>query len=148
MSGWISVCGWRKFQHYDPAKRQPPWIKAYTDLLDNENYLALSSRQRGILHGIWLAYAAARCELGSSPARVGLRIGDPTVRSRDILSLCDAGFLAIVASKALAEGYHDATPEVETEVETEEDTNYALVTSDEGLPTLKVVGLEGVLREI
>ena len=121
-NGWISVIGWRRFQHYDPAKRQPPWIKSYTELLDNEEYLALSARLRGILHGIWLAYAAARCQLGASPARIGLRIGEPSVRARDLEALRDAGFIAIVASKALAEGYQDASPRVyasETDVETE-----------------------------
>lgn len=119
------MVGWRRFQHYDPSKRQPPWIKTYTDLLDNEEYLALSLRLRGILAGIWLAYASSRSQLGSNPARIGLRIGDSSVRARDIQALCDAGFLRIVASKALAEGYHDASPrahasDVETETEEEQ----------------------------
>lgn len=118
--GWISVRNWRKFQHYDPAKRQPPWIKNYTELTDDDAYGGLTLRQRGLLHGIWLAYARSRC--GLRVARVGLMVGDDTVRIRDIESLSHAGFLDIVASKTLAEGYHSASARVhagETEEETE-----------------------------
>lgn len=117
MSGFIAIRNWRKFQHYDPAKRRPLWIKNYTELLDDENYLKLSSRQRGILHAIWLAAASTRSVLGSSPARLGRIIGDPTVRRRDITSLSHAGYIRIFASKELAERYQDASPEVEKEKE-------------------------------
>ena len=116
---WISVRNWRKFQHYDPNKRAPIWIKNYTDLLDDEDYLRLTARQRSILHGIWLLYAASRCKLGSSPALLGQRLGDESVRTRDIESLVHAGWIDIVASKTLAEGYQHASPEVEREVERE-----------------------------
>jgi hypothetical protein len=127
VSGWVSVVGWRRFQHYDPSKRQPPWIKTYTELLDDEDYLKLTARQRAILHGIWLAYASSRCELGASPVRLASRLGLDGVQRRDLDSLSSAGFIEIVASKTLAEGYHDASPrahasetETETETETEE----------------------------
>jgi hypothetical protein len=118
---WISVRNWRKFQHYDPAKRQPPWIKVYNELLDEDAYASLTLRQRGLLHGIWMAYARSRC--GLRVARVGLMVGDDTVRIRDIEALNHAGFIDIVASKTLAEGYHDASARAharEVEVETEE----------------------------
>jgi len=168
---WISVIGWRSFQHYDPAKRQPPWIKLYTELLDDEEYLALTPRLRGILAGIWLAYASSRSQLGSNPARIGLRIGDSSVRARDISALCDAGFIAIVASKTLAEGYHDASaharPRAREDVETETDVEPEPVLSSSSsspptnnrdvdpvdaaaLParTRPVVAPEGVLRGV
>ena len=141
---WISVCGWRRFQHYDPAKRQPPWIKSYVELLDDEDYLALTPRLRGILHGIWLAYAASRSQLGSNPARIGLRIGDNSVRARDIEALCDAGFIEIVASKALAEGYHAASAraharDVETETDVETEKTSSRVTEQAVRPELQDV---------
>jgi hypothetical protein len=120
---WISVRNWRKFQHYDPAKRQPPWIKVYNELLDEDAYASLTLRQRGLLHGIWMAYARSRC--GLRVARVGLMVGDDTVRIRDIEALNHAGFIEIVASKTLAEGYHDASaharPRARVETETEEE---------------------------
>jgi hypothetical protein len=117
---WISVRGWRRFQHYDPAKRQPPWIKAYTELMSDDAYLGLSLRLRGILHGIWLAYAESRCALGANPVRLGLILGDSSVRTRDLARLNHAGFIEFVASKALAEGYRSRA-RVETETEKEEE---------------------------
>jgi hypothetical protein len=116
---YISVRHWRRFQHYDPGKRQPPWIKLYTELLDNEDYLGLSLRRRAILHGIWLSYARSRCVLGASSVRLGRMIGETSVQKRDLNALVQAGFIEVVASKELAEGYQSATPEVETEAEVE-----------------------------
>jgi hypothetical protein len=82
---WISVVDWRRFQHYDPAKRVPPWIKNYTELLDDDEYLRLTSRQRGLLHGIWLLYAASRCKLSDSPALLTRRLGlGPTTAERGL----------------------------------------------------------------
>jgi hypothetical protein len=106
--GWISIPGWRRFQHYDPAKRQPPWIKAYLELLDDEDYLALAPGARSLLHGIWLMYASSRCQVRfdarSISARLRLR-----VTTSQLVSLSDAGWIAEVASKTLAVGYHDAS---------------------------------------
>jgi hypothetical protein len=116
---WISVRNWSKFQHYDPAKRVPPWIKAYVELLADEAYLRLSAHRRAVLHGIWLAYASSRCQLPierltgaprahhatlSLSSRLQLR-----VTTADLKALKDAGFLTFVASKTLAEGYHAAS---------------------------------------
>jgi hypothetical protein len=108
MGMFISVRDWRTFQHYDPSKRQPPWIKHYTELLSNDDYLGLTLRLRGILAGIWLAYAESRCKLGANPAKLGRLLGDDSVRTRDLNSLNRAGFIDIVASKELAEGYQEA----------------------------------------
>lgn len=130
---WISVRDWRKFQHYDPTKRQPPWIKVYNELLDSDDYGGLTLRQRGILHGLWMAYARSGCGLRAS--RVGLMIGDDSVKKRDLDALNHAGYIDFVASKTLAEGYHDASTlararaEAETEKEVEEETNPKAVSS-------------------
>jgi len=91
---------WDEFQHY--KDRDPAWIKNYTRLLADENYLALTLRQRGILHGVWLLYAASGRKLGSSPARLGLMLGDSSVRRRDIERLEQAGFIRVFASTPLA----------------------------------------------
>ena len=157
MDGWISVRNWRKFQHYDPAKRQPPWIKTYTELLDEDDYAGLTLRQRGLLHGVWLAYARSRCGLRAS--RVGLMVGDDTVKKRDLDALNHAGFIDIVASKTLAEGYHDASArarDVEVETEEEKETPPVLPTStsnghtaeeDSRLEFLEALALEEQERE-
>lgn len=141
---WISVRNWRSFQHYDPSKRIPPWIKNYTELLDTEEYLGLGFRLRGLLHGIWLEYAASRCQLGASPATLGRRLGDDSVRTRDLETLNHAGFIDIVASKTLAEGYQAASAslsvtrtgarslETEKETEKEQDQQAPKLTTPNG----------------
>jgi len=111
---WIVVPNWREFQHY--TDRDPTWIKSYTRLLNDDDYLGLTMRQRGILHGLWLLYAA--CDglvRGSSPARLGLMLGDDSVRTRDIAALNHAGFIQLSASRPLALRYQLASPEKERE---------------------------------
>jgi hypothetical protein len=105
---WISVRNWRKFQHYDPAKRIPPWIKNLTELMSNDSYLGLSLHQRGVLHGIWMEYARARCQLPASTSTLTRRLGERVTRPT-LIALIDAGFIDFVASKLLAEGYQDAS---------------------------------------
>ena len=53
---WIIVPDWQRFQHYGLA-RQPTWIKNSIGLLHKDEYLDLPMAARGLLHGIWLAYA-------------------------------------------------------------------------------------------
>lgn len=105
---WISVRNWRKFQHYDPAKRQPPWIKVYTELMSDEAWLALSGNDRSVLCCIWLEYASSRCRLRadsrSLTRQLNLRVTKAT-----LTRLNHAGYIDIVASKTLAEGYHGAS---------------------------------------
>ena len=119
--GYISVRNWRKFQHYDPEKRVPPWIKNHTELMDTDEYLDLSGNQRAVLHGLWLEYAKSRCQLSENTASISRRLG-LRVTKRTLDALVHAGFIEIVASKELADGYHDASPEVEVEVEKEKET--------------------------
>lgn len=121
--GWISIRNWRRFQHYDPAKRVPPWIKAYTELMDDAAYLELTEHCALVLHRLWLTYASARCQLPLTTSTLSRQLGLRVMR-RDLERLCDAGFIAIVASKMLAEGYHDASASrarEETETEEEKD---------------------------
>ena len=143
---WISVRNWRKFQHYDPAKRNIIWIKTYTELLDDEAYLALPLRLRGLLHGLWLAYA--RSDLGSSPAVLGRKLGDSTVRQRDLEALQQAGFISIVASKTLASRYHIASLDVDVDVEEEKTPNpQPVVPTPNGEPQ-QLPDLQHILRDM
>jgi len=119
MSDWISVRNWRKFQHYDPAKRVPPWIKNNTELMADDAYLSLSGNDRAVLHGLWLEYASSRCRLrlddvsSTSRTRFGTRSISRRlnlrVTSGTLTRLNHAGFIDFVASAALAEGYHSAS---------------------------------------
>jgi hypothetical protein len=118
---YISVKGWRAFQHYDPAKRTPPWIKQYTELLHDDAYMALPVGTALVLHRLWLEYASSRCRLAVETAsltrRLGVRVTMPQLKS-----LKSAGFIDFVASAKLADGYHTATPEVEVRSREEKDS--------------------------
>lgn len=121
--GWISVRNWRKFQHYDPDKRVPPWIKNNTDLMSNDDYLTLTEHRALMLHRLWLEYASSRCQLSDDTLILSRRLG-MRVLTTDLVSLNHAGFIDIVASKALAEGYQSASARAhaeETETEREEE---------------------------
>jgi hypothetical protein len=113
---YIWIPRWDEFQHY--KDRQPPWIKVYTRLLHDDDYLSLSGHRRSILHGLWLVFASSsrrvRLDSRSLSARLQLRI-----TSEDLKALNRAGFVEVVASKALAERLQSARPETETETETE-----------------------------
>ena len=117
MSGWLRVSKWETFQHYGD-KRNPVWIKNYIELLHDEAYLGLTLHQRGVLHGVWLSYAAARRQLPDSTAAVSRRLGERVTRAT-LDALIHAGFLEVSASKALASCEHSARPEEDKEVDKE-----------------------------
>lgn len=116
--GWISVRNWRHFQHYDPAKRQPRWLKLYTELLSDDAWLELSGNDRAVLVCLWLEYASSRCRLRADTRSLSRQLS-LRVTSATLDRLVHAGFIDIVASKLLADGYQSASPEVEREVEEE-----------------------------
>jgi hypothetical protein len=116
LTRYISVHNWRKFQHYDPAKRTPVWIKDHLDQQDRDDYRALTFAQRGLLQNIRQAYARSHCTLRDDPAALTRRFGQ-RVRRRQLDALNHAGFIDFVASAALADGYQVASTEVEVEVE-------------------------------
>ena len=100
MSGeerWIIVPHWNRFQHY--TDRNPPWIKAYTELLHNDDWLALTDAQRGVLLTIWLEYAAS-----SGVAKVSKIARSVLSKNlqRNLEALNHAGFIQLSASKPLA----------------------------------------------
>ena len=118
---WISVRNWRKFQHYDPAKRQPPWIKVYTELMSDAAWLELSGNDRSVLCCLWLEYASSRCRLRADTRSLTRQL-HLRVTSATLQRLNHAGYIDLVASAALADGYHDASPRAhDVEVETEEE---------------------------
>lgn len=124
-SGFIVVRNWGRFQHYDPAKRTPPWVKNHTDLTSNDEYRRLPGGTRAVLHGLWIEYAKAHGTLTADThdlsGRLALR-----VTSVQLERLTAAGFLDIVASKALAlERYQLASASrARREAEAEEETPF------------------------
>jgi hypothetical protein len=94
---WITIPNWDRFQHYGHYRR-PPWIKNYTMLLHKDDYLDLSFAARGLLHGIWLAYADRDGLLRTTDLHPCLhgRVEQPHLES-----LNHAGLIALSASKPL-----------------------------------------------
>ncbi len=120
---YIVIPRWDEFQHRDMARSTvPPWIKTYTKLLHDDEYLALTGDQRAILHGLWLEYASSRRRLRldtrSLSSRLRLR-----VTSAQLEALNHAGFIEFSASKYAS---NLASLEVEVEVEVEKDQKQVL----------------------
>jgi hypothetical protein len=97
---WIIVKNWKRFQHPDVSRGEsaPIWIRNYTRLLHDEDYLSLSWTQRGLLHGIWLEYAASDGRLPDDTSTLSRRLGERVLRVT-LDSLYHAGFLTTSASK-------------------------------------------------
>ena len=95
---WIIVRNWERFQHY--KDRDPYFIKLYTELQHDHNWLALTGHQRAVLVGIWLEYASARCQLPLNTAsltrRLALRVSSATLEA-----LNPAGFIEFSSRAAL-----------------------------------------------
>lgn len=95
---WIVVKNWQRFQHY--RDRDPLWIKNYTDLLKNDDYLALSMASRGLLHVIWLAYAAKSCHVRVKDVS---RLCHRSASYYQLIALNHAGFIEFTASEPIAQ---------------------------------------------
>lgn len=111
MSGqerWIVIPHWdaddehRGFQHY--TDRDPIWIKNYRDLLARDEYLTLNFHLRGVLHGLWLEYAASNRRIRDVTLTLTRRLGQ-RVTTRDLERLNDAGFIVFSDSAPLARCY-------------------------------------------
>ena len=97
--GWIVIRRWDEFQHRDMARSTvPPWIKTYTKLMGDDDFLRLSFHLRGVLLSLWLEYATARRQLSDSTVGLSRRLGH-RVTTRDLVSLSRAGFIEVSASK-------------------------------------------------
>lgn len=110
---WIVIPKWdgpKGFQHY--KDRAPKWIKNQSTLMAKDEYLGLTFHQRGVLHGLWLEYAASNRQLRDNTLTLTRRLGQRVSR-RDLDALNHAGFLEY----ALAPRYHDASLEVEVDKE-------------------------------
>lgn len=96
---WIVIPRWRGgkdgFQHY--GDRDPKWIKNYTRLLHNDDYLRLTGHRRALLHGLWLAYAMSGGCVAVDPQMVGRQLG-LVVKMADLEALNHAGFIHFSAS--------------------------------------------------
>jgi hypothetical protein len=98
-AGFVYVLGWEKFQHPDAVRSgHMPWVKLYTDLLGNDDWLELSPADRTLLNGLWMLtgrYGNGRLRADSGHLNARLKI-----RKGSLDRLKDAGFIEIRASKS------------------------------------------------
>lgn len=122
---WIVVRNWRRYQHYHKRRggapegaeaATPTWIKLYVRLLNDETYLNLTGHQRGVLHGLWLLYAASGGQLTDDTASLSRRLGLRVTRET-LDSLNDAGFIELSASNPLGQKREEESREEETREE-------------------------------
>lgn len=103
------IPNWRRFQHY--KKRNPIWIKVYTELMSDPAFLGLTFAQRGLLISLWLEYARSRRSIIGHTSGVYRALGRHVTTSQ-LKTLSDAGFIEISASKPASKRYQSASPEL------------------------------------
>jgi hypothetical protein len=115
---WIVIPHWHGkngkdgFQHY--RDRDPVWVKAYTRLMRDDDYLRLTLAERGLLLGLWLEYASTDGQLLGDSRSLARRLAQK-ITTKQLERLNHAGFIEFSASKPLALRYQHASPETETE---------------------------------
>jgi hypothetical protein len=138
---YIWIRNWHKFQHYG-NHRTPPWIKSYIELLSDDHYLNLSHHQRGVLHGLWLAFASSRRQLILDTRSLSRRLNG-RVTTQQLEALIDAGFIEVIASNVLAERLQDASPEQNREEDIKKKQ-----TEQEILPDVRSVNHQAALDRL
>ena len=114
----LKICNWEKFQHY--KKRNPPWIKLYASILDDDDFDCLPDDSK-LLYLCLLPFASRR----ENKVRADLRWLQKklpiqkTISNKVLQPLIDAGFIDCYQddSKMIASCKQNATPETETETE-------------------------------
>jgi hypothetical protein len=83
---YLQVKNWERFQHYKNKDNPPPWIKLYSDLLTNYEFLQLSEQERYQLIGIWLLASKTRGRIPEDASYVARCIGTKRLDLRYFLS--------------------------------------------------------------
>jgi hypothetical protein len=115
---YLQVKNWARFQHY--KHRKPPWIRLYRDLLDSLDFHSLPLASRALAPLIWLlASDTVEGRIEYIPEQIAFRLRTTVKDLEEALKpLIDKGFLSL-ASNTLASRVQHATPEGETERESE-----------------------------
>lgn len=122
----IKIRNWDRFQHYDPKKRTPPWIKLHRQLLENRQWHALTGDASKLLVECWIiasesADGTIDCEVEDLAFRLRK---DPSKTALLLQEIESVGLIEVTgknASAVLARRQRDATPEAEAETEAEEE---------------------------
>ena len=113
----LSIKNWTKFQHYQTGRGAPPWIKLYRDLLNDRNWHLLEPEAAKFLVSCWLIASENEGNLPNiETLAFRLRLASKEVVK--LISLCN-NWIISDDSNVLAERYQHATPETETDTETD-----------------------------
>ena len=85
------VRNFEKFQHY--KNRNPPWIKLYTNTLENYEFGSLPDASKAHLTAIWLLASRAEGELPYDSDWISKRIN--ATEKVDLQLLADVGFIVL-----------------------------------------------------
>ena len=132
---YIKVVNFEKYQHYDPKKRRPPWIKLYNSLLDDYEFGCLQDASKMLAIGLWLLASRCNNKIPCDPKWISEQLH--LTEKVDLECLVSAGFITISgdASNMLATCKQNATLEVEVEVEVEEEVEKKPPTRKRADPT-------------
>lgn len=119
---YIKICGWDKFQHY--KKRNPPWVKLYTYILDDDDFDCLPDDSK-LLFLCLLPFASRR----NNKVRLDLKWLqkklpiEKDITEKTLQPLISAGFIRRYQddSDMIAERKQVAMPEAEAEAEQSRD---------------------------
>jgi hypothetical protein len=117
--GWIVVNNWERFQHLDVTRSgsgSPVWIKNYTRLMNDDDYLALSPNRVAILHRLWLEYASSSARVRADTRWLSRRLF-LRVTTKDLEALNHAGFISFSTRKPHVGDVSDTRPRVYAEEE-------------------------------
>jgi hypothetical protein len=111
---WVHIVGWEKFQHADTLKRStpPPWIKVYTRLLSEDDFLDLTEHRRLLLLELWLEYARTRARLRLDTRSISRRL-HMRVTTADLDALNQAGYIEFRQDSVKTESRLDVDPDLE-----------------------------------
>lgn len=100
---WIVIPRWDEFQHPDVTRSDStPWIRVYTRLLDDPEYLDLTPVQKATLFGLWITYAKSRRNIPENTSKLSRKVG-VRVTKRTLAALNHAGFIEFSASRPQAQ---------------------------------------------
>lgn len=107
---YLQIAHWDTFQHY--KKRNPPWVKLYNDLLDNDRFECLHDDSK-LLYFCLLMFASRRenkIKLDLQWLQRKLPLSKVISRDKTLQPLIDAGFITVYQddSKMIASGKQDA----------------------------------------
>jgi hypothetical protein len=92
---FFKVKNWDRFQHY--KKRNPPWIKLYTSLLDDYEFGCLQDASKLLALCLLMLAAKTANRLPNDPAWIQKRTGLEQVP--DLQPLFDHGFIVLATCK-------------------------------------------------